>query len=293
MSAAAENLLASEWRRWSDSLPQLIRPLAGGLTNRSFLIKTNEQLQVLRLNARNSDSLNLDRHAETEALQLAASADLSPPLIYRDPADRYQVTGYIDGTALDIRDQNALTHAAQLLRGIHTLPGISAGLDINKKIALYLAASDGTSQFHRQLHALQPQIAPHITTTTRLHKGPLNLCHNDLLATNILRREDGRLVAIDWEYAASGDPFFDLAVFVEGNGLAHNGRETLLQEYLQHPPAQCDRRRLFHWRVIYRYLEVLWYTVQFTSGKQSRAEDAVHIRACICRLEDLASTPVD
>jgi len=41
------------------------------------------------------------------------------------------------------------------------------------------------------------------------------MCHNDLTPPNI-RRRDNDLVAIDWEYAATGSPHFDIAALCAG-----------------------------------------------------------------------------
>ena len=83
------------------------------------------------------------------------------------------------------------------------------------------------------------------------------LCHNDLLRENRLQR-DGRLMAIDWEYTAMGDPWFDLAVICEGDGLTDAQCRQLSEAYLQAAPAAEHRQRLQDNRVAYRYLTKLW-----------------------------------
>ena len=69
-----------------------------------------------------------------------------------------------------------------------------------------------------------------------------------------------------------GDPFYDLAVIVEGHGLDEPQQHVLLAEYLARPVSADDRQRLAHWRVIYGYLTVLWYAVQWSSGLMKTAE---------------------
>src|SRR5207244_398033 len=56
------------------------------------------------------------------------------------------------------------------------------------------------------------------------------LCHNDLLAANIL--DDGAQVwLVDWEYAGIGHPLFDLAGISANCALAENLEVALLDAY--------------------------------------------------------------
>src|SRR5207247_9909827 len=55
-------------------------------------------------------------------------------------------------------------------------------------------------------------------------------CHNDLLLANFL--DDGELIRIiDWEYAAMGDPYFDLGNFAVHQGLDDNQEMIMLEAY--------------------------------------------------------------
>lgn len=43
-------------------------------------------------------------------------------------------------------------------------------------------------------------------------------CHNDLVAENFLKAEDGTIYLIDWEYSGMNDPMWDIAaLFLESN----------------------------------------------------------------------------
>ena len=55
-------------------------------------------------------------------------------------------------------------------------------------------------------------------------------CHNDLLAENFLDSSE-KLWLIDWEYAAMGDPLFDLANFVANFELSDSQTMTLMTGY--------------------------------------------------------------
>ena len=265
MNHFSSDIIPADWARWSASRPSVVRPLEGGLTNRSFLIASEEDLLVLRKNSPISDALDLNRAAEAEALRLADKAGLCAPLIHCDPGHGYLVTRYIEGALWDSESAGALQQLAALLRSIHDLPSIDARLDLEQKIARYWQSIDSSAEFYAALSDLAARVERHITQVSELG-GTVCLCHNDLLKTNLIVSDNGCLHAIDWEYAATGDPFYELAVIVEEYELGTTQQRLLLAEYLLRPVKPLDWQRLGHWRVIYRYLSVLWYAVQWTGG---------------------------
>ncbi|WP_105101720.1 phosphotransferase [Microbulbifer pacificus] len=291
MSAEVEKILANEWPSWSDRPPELIRPLTRGLTNRSFLIQAGEEKLVLRINTPHAQALDLNRQAEAEALIPASERDLCAPLVYLAPDYRYLLTRFISGVPLDLNQPCGLAQLAQLLRNIHRLPPISAHLEYADKVQCYRQSIDRNLPFSPALARLHQKMQP-LLQQPQDRKG-LSLCHNDLLLENLLLDDNGRLRAIDWEYAACGDPFFDLAVICEGNGFAQHQREILLREYLQRPPVQQDHHSLHQGCLIYRYLDLLWYAVQFSTGRLSEPQHAAYISTGTHTLSQLALSMQD
>ncbi len=270
-----------KWSDWCDQKPQLLRQLKGGLTNHSFLVQSSSQQYVLRINAQNSNALDLDRDVEVRALTHAAEVGIGARLIHCDPGRQYLVTEYIEGRqwcAEDIHIEGGVEQLATLLKAIHHLEPVNKTLNIREKAASYWCAiadhSDwGLHEWALQLKKLEPEIQAHISQAEE--KRPcLCFCHNDLLAENLLLDNllldsHSHLYAIDWEYAAMGDAYFDLAVIVEGHALNDAVAERLLRSYAglssnENLPKR-HRQRLYHNRVIYRYLTMLWYAVKHSS----------------------------
>ena len=81
------------------------------------------------------------------------------------------------------------------------------------------------------------------------------LCHNDLNSANII--EGQGLTLIDWEYAAIGDPLFDLATIAEHHQYDASLTKVLLDAYFN-PASDEVTDRLKKYRVLYRCLLVLW-----------------------------------
>ncbi|WP_231759725.1 choline kinase family protein [Microbulbifer elongatus] len=267
MKNLVDTLLAEEWQHWSDQPPRYIRPLGGGLTNHSFLIQTGSDRLVLRINAANSSALDLNRSAEVEALTHASKANLSAPLVYSDPGHRYLITRFIDATPLTLTRPNAIADLSRLLRQLHRLPQTGTHLDYAAKAETYWQSIQPSDPLRASLKQLREKIQPrliHCSQQTDNHC----LCHNDLLPGNLLVDNTGVLRAIDWEYAACGHRFFDLATVTLGFEMKNDQQQTLLEGYLQRPVKDGDLEKLQRWQQVYRYLSILWYGVQ-RNGKAS------------------------
>ncbi|SDK38230.1 choline/ethanolamine kinase family protein [Microbulbifer yueqingensis] len=270
MSATTADIIPHDWARWSGIRPELIGQLSGGLTNRNYLLATGKERLVLRLNSDISTELDLDREAEASALHLADRAGLCAPVVHCDPARQYLVTRYLEGQAWCPDDEGALQKLADLLRKIHALPPIDAHLDIQGKVARYRESIDDRTEFGAELHVLHRHLEPHIERARSLSDGAV-LCHNDLVPANLVVTGPDRLFAIDWEYAAMVDPFYDLAVIAEEHTLDERRCRLLLAEYLGCENVDNELQRLSHWRLIYRYLAVLWHAVQWSMGRHGTA----------------------
>ncbi|SEA15324.1 choline kinase family protein [Microbulbifer marinus] len=287
MSVFSPDIIPPDWQRWSATRPSVIKPLTGGLTNRSFLLQAGGDQLVLRRNSAISAALDLNRVAEYQALLHADNAGLCAPLIYCDPEHQYLVTRFIDGGGWSKSGAGALPQLAQLLRGIHALPAIDAQLDIEDKAASYWCSIDNRADFYAPLRTLDKKVQRHIPAARELSAG-ICLCHNDLLATNLIAAADGNLYAIDWEYAAMGDPFYELALIVIEYALDQRQQQLLLAKYLDRPTTSVDWQRLDHWRVIYGYLSVLWYAVQWSRGSMRQPAIAGKITNTIRDVTELS-----
>ena len=65
------------------------------------------------------------------------------------------------------------------------------------------------------------------TALASLEEDTSYLCHNDLTPDNLMIRGDS-LVAIDWEYAAMGSRYFDVAIACDA--VAASERDSVMQK---------------------------------------------------------------
>ncbi len=235
-----------QWQHWRsppDNRPELDRLLGAGRSNTSVRVVDGNRYWVVRVDGFAAERMGLSREAEWRALQQAADASLAPQPTYRNPALGVIVCEYCEpqhGAA------DSLAGLAALLRGIHSLPPVKYRLDPLHRARTYLSVLG-----ERELPVLL------LEACERLEPVPLVLCHNDLLSANRLIF-DNRMLALDWEYAAMGDPLFDLAVVIEGDDLTDDEADALHQAWLAETPQDQARNRLADQRIVYRELAALW-----------------------------------
>lgn len=258
-------LILSTWRFWARRPPTFIGPLGNGLTNCSYLVEDLDRRYVLRINFELSRSLDLHRSLEARVLRSASNAGIAPQLIYSDPHERYLVTEFISGRQWggdELKTQDGITLLAKLLRRIHRLEKVPMFLDVEERAGYYWKHVDQRSELAAAIKKLQPDIQHHWRAAKNGMTQPC-LCHNDLLPENIINHA-GQLYAIDWEYAAMGDSYFDLAGVVEGHGLNETQSYQLLETYHGTTVSKVELKRLFHARILYNFLALLWYGVRYS-----------------------------
>jgi len=249
----------SQWRHWRCGYPLLkqpviVKPLTGGLSNHSILVEERAQF-VVRIDDVNPVALGLNRQAEWHAMQVANNHGVAPAPCYFNPDLGSLVSEYLP------QDQTlriTLEDVAILLRSIHALPASHHRLDLGEKIQRYERKQrQAPARAHETLHKYRERVLQEVQTLQTTAGQPA-LCHNDLLEANRIA-SNGKVYAIDWEYAAMGDPFYDIAVIVGGDELDADQGDVLLQAYLGRAASAAENLRLRQYCCIYRYLELAWY----------------------------------
>ncbi|MCF7981845.1 MAG: phosphotransferase family protein, partial [Pseudomonadales bacterium] len=244
--------------------PVVLKPLDEGLTNDCYLIQAGGERCILRLNALNSRAMGLDRVNEQVALRKAEKASLGPSVVYCAPNQGMLVTKYIEGkhwSPAEAKTERNIERLAQLLKQVHALPGIGKYLipkDVTDRYlrgikAQFLIIPQRFQALEETMNRLMHESTRHFTTR--------RLCHNDPVLGNIIDSGE-QLFLIDWEYAAMGDPLFDLAVAVHNLKLNETQLQQLLTCYLGSPVDLATHRCFLNNYAIYMYIDMLWYWFQ-------------------------------
>lgn len=264
--------LAELFKRWTppgadEGLPRLEAVFSAGHSNRNFLLRHGDCRLVVRLPDRQAERLGVDRHVEARVLDCVAALGLGPEVLLCEPETGVLVTRYVESRALRVEGLAAdvvIERLAEALRRLHAQTLDVPAVNIADRVRAYA----------RELQSEDPRAWPRarrllnaarlVLEQYRFGRRPQALCHNDLVAANILE-SGGRLLIIDWEYAGRGDPYFDLATLAEDGGFSALDRRQLLLAYGE--IGEAAEERLYRARVLYRLLSALWFLLRHRGTK--------------------------
>ena len=231
--------------------------LDAGLNNRSFLIEAAGSRYVFRIPGPGTEDF-VDRAAERRALQVAFDLGLDTTYVDMDAATGWKLSRYLpDARKLDYRDRHDVEQALRLVRALHTSGrSVPAAFDfINDRARLLQLLERGGAQLDadaRELDALAGRLEGYL----RAHEGTPVLCHNDFYGENVLIA-DSTMQLIDWEYAAMGQPVFDIGNFIaQGSGYTVAEALSVLDLYCERP-ATAEEQTLC--LAATAYLGCYWY----------------------------------
>ena len=249
--------------RWLGEHPELggvrlIRRLGGGgLWNETWLAARGDEGLIVRFDTPAIRLLGLDRAAEADVLRSIQDRGFGVELVFADPRRGLLVTRELPGRACTpamLRDPQMLRAFGSLLRRLHETVAAPAAapFDLARFLADYAAAVGGVQARRWARAGIRSLNA--VTGSVQRQA----LCHNDPVAKNVLAGPSLRL--IDWEFAAPGDPLFDLAVIVGHHDLPERHARILLASARGRVRAH-EWRSLAHLVDSYRHLRALWETM--------------------------------
>ena len=233
-----------------------IRRLSGGGGwNETWLAARDEERFVVRLDTPAVRLLGLDRTAEIDVLRAIQGRELGPELVFADLPTGLLVTRWLPGRSCapgGLRDPRLVRNLGAILRRLHeTVPSPPnvAPLDLARSVDRYASLVGGV-----RARRTARKVCRSLDAAAGHRRKPV-LCHNDPVAQNVLRGPSLRL--IDWEFAAPGDPLFDLAVVIGHHDLDSGQGRALLgaARGRVHP---SDWRALTHLADDYGNVRLLW-----------------------------------
>jgi thiamine kinase-like enzyme len=248
---------------WAGARP-VTSTLGGGITNVNYRVDVGGKSFVVRLPGKDSELLGIDRQREYACTLAASQSGVGPEVVHFLEAEGILVTSFIPGEAVSMEEMERPTtirRVAESLRRYHSGPAFPGSFSALQTIHEYLRISRSGASLPSRLDWMIER-AEVIDGALRAVPRPPRPCHNDLLAANFI--DDGHLIRIvDWEYAAMGDPFFDLGNFAVHHDLSDAQEAMLLEAYLGQASAP-DVARLKLMKAISDLREAMWAMVQVT-----------------------------
>lgn len=283
-------------------------PLDGGLTNHNYRARFGGREVVMRLPGVRTELLGSDREAECEASSRAAAVGVAPALLASIEEPPCLVFEFVEGetmTSARLREPNTIAAVATALRALHGCEPIAASFDSFRLVEDYAAATREHGGEVPAAYAEAAAAADRIEAARAVpfarQTGERNsseaavLCHDDLLAANFLLPPGGAIKLVDWEYAGTGDRYFDLANFVVNNELAPDEEEAFLAAYLERAPQPVELAAMRLMRVMSDFREAMWGVVQRTVSQLDFDFDAYaseHFERLLAAVRDPSFEPL-
>lgn len=230
-----------------------VQLLSGGSVNQSWKISRTEGDLVLRQDGPLVAELGLNRRAEMQVLHVLAQHGLGPEVVWADPDAGLLLTRFIDGQHWDRRSLEISSDLDKLFVALVRLHSI--GTSESAPVMEYAATAEHYATLLGGEEArLLARDAARLAAEWCADKSRYVLCHNDLSAGNVIERPGGDLHFIDWEYAAWGEPCFDLAGLIQQSDEGDGPSRSLLEAAY----AFADPQRLDGCRALYDRLAALW-----------------------------------
>lgn len=243
--------------------------LSGGRCNQAFRLHTKQHGDLVCVVQKNN--ANLD--AQIAIHQQVSELKVCPPLLHSEVIDdqRFSVMKYIKGrhqSAHLWRKEKRQAFAQQLTQ-VHQLYQQKPNnnwpqLNLVEHILDYQnqLPAQSRGQFKQSIDYLVPRLS-------QLEQPVLGLCHHDLNPKNLITESDDSIVILDWEFAAVGDVYFDLACFVVEHLLTTTQTDIWLQDYWQvynqknsNNPHKFDNDKFNLYKQSYQLVCDLWHQLQ-------------------------------
>jgi thiamine kinase-like enzyme len=240
-----------------------VAELAGGLTNTNYKVVTDAGAFVMRVSAKDSGMLAIDRENEYRNSVSAAEAGVGARVIDYVPDHSLLVLEFIEGTtqsAEDLRRGDKLEMVARACRRLHGAAPFRDDFnmfDIQRRY-LQLVQERGFRLPPRYLE-FEPKVR-RIEAAMALRDEGKVPCNNDLLAENFID-VGGEFRLIDYEYSGQNDACFELGnVWSESNLSLDQLDELVTHYYGRRLRNRIARARL--WGLMSKYGWTLWASIQ-------------------------------
>lgn len=242
----------------------------GGMSNKNFKVTKGKLEYVLRVPGNGSEGMVVRSNEEQNSMQ-ACKMGINPPIRYFNAKTGIKLADFVKNAetlnGATIQRPSSMKKIVKIFQTLHH-SHVRFGNEFNvfNEIRNYerlLEECNGTMyegyEDHREkvlrledyLNKLGVSIKP---------------CHNDLVAENFLKAEDGTIYLIDWEYSGMNDPMWDIAALFLENNFSEENQDYFLSHYFEGKEPDNARKKIFVYQILMDWLWSLWTVIKEAQG---------------------------
>ncbi len=199
----------------------------GGGVNQTFKLVDNDRSFAVKWIADDGFS-GINRFHQFVLQEQLAHRKIAPMPVWLSDDGKLWVESWLEPARPTTNSDEQINILANVLSVIHSQPITARPLNLPQRLKHYIKVAN--------LPATDPLVHQTNEVSEYLHletdAAALTLCHNDLALVHIL--EPTVPVIVDWEYAAMGNRYFDIASAVVVNRLSEDAAAQLCGIYAAH-----------------------------------------------------------
>ncbi|MCW8093136.1 phosphotransferase [Alteromonas sp. ASW11-130] len=212
-----------------------LETIDGGAVNRTFKLSDNDRAFAVKWFADDAFS-GINRLHQFVLQEQLAHRKIAPMPVWLSDDGKLWVEVWHEAAQLPADPNQQINTLANVLSTIHAQPITARPLELTQRFEHYIKIANISSDdsLTHQANEIAKWLLQESDDTA------LTLCHNDLAMVHIL--DPALPVVIDWEYAAMGNRYFDIASAIEINQLANDDALVLCELYAER--ASLDKRHV-------------------------------------------------
>ena len=235
----------------------------GGMTNRSYKITRNNELEYLvRIPGEGTEEL-INRMDECKSTRLACKLGIDSELLYFGD-DGTKVMKFIPNsqsmTNQILQRQDIIEQAAGIFKKLHTC-GENTGVrfEVFEMADLYEnIIQENHIPLYEDYSATKQTVMNIKSFNDSKEISPRVPCHNDTLTDNWILDDNRKLYLIDWEYSGMNEAMWDLSCLSIEAEFNDRHDDILLYTYFERHAKPIEQKRFAATKLYIDYLWTLW-----------------------------------
>ena len=187
-----------------------VNPINSGITNINFKVNVDKRVFFLSMPESDSELLNIDYRNKYYNNKICGDIKISPRVVHFIESDNLLVTEFIKSKTTSLTKFQSSKEIKQLVKKIkllHNAKPFLRNFNMLSQISYYkniLKEEYLPKELFKYVNKIET-----LKQKLYLTKDNLVPCHNDLIAENIIKK-DNQIYIVDFDYSGNNDPCFEL-----------------------------------------------------------------------------------